>query len=75
MKDYYYIVTVTCDSSEEADQVMAERISPNEDYGFDYSIDWDYSHSDTPNGVGYGGLSNVCPPDGVGRCRTNVLLP
>lgn len=47
MKDYFYIVTVTCETSEEADQVMAERIGPDEDYGFEYSVDWSYSHSDT----------------------------
>ena len=48
MKDHFYIVTVTCETQEEADQVMVERIGPDEDYGFEYSIDWQYSHKDDP---------------------------
>jgi hypothetical protein len=48
VKDHFYIVTVTCETLEEANQVIVERIGPEEDYGFEYSIDWQYSHSDTP---------------------------
>lgn len=40
VSDYEYIVTVTAASREEADQVMAERIGYDEDYGFFYRIDW-----------------------------------
>jgi hypothetical protein len=35
-----FTVTVTGCTPEQAVQVMAERISPDEDYGFDYSIDF-----------------------------------
>ena len=35
-----YVVTVTTATREQADQVMAERIGYDEDYGFAYSIDW-----------------------------------
>lgn len=33
-----FIVTVTGCSAEQADQVLNERISPDEDYGFPYEI-------------------------------------
>lgn len=35
-----FVVTVECDTAEQAEQVMAERIGPDEDYGFEYTIDW-----------------------------------
>lgn len=35
-----YVVTVWAESREQADQVMTERIGPDEDYGFEYRIDW-----------------------------------
>ena len=47
MKDYFYIVTVTAETDEDADTVMAERIGYDEDYGFEYSIDWQYSHKES----------------------------
>lgn len=37
---FHFLVTVTAETREEAEQVMAERINPDEDYGFDYTIDW-----------------------------------
>ena len=40
MAVYRYVVTVECDSQEHADQVVSERIDHDEDYGFDYSLDW-----------------------------------
>lgn len=49
MKDHFYIVTVTCETSEEADKVITECFSSEEDYGFEYSINWDYSHDDNPS--------------------------
>lgn len=41
MKDFRYIVTVTCATGEEADTVLAERLSHDEDYGFDYTVGWE----------------------------------
>lgn len=41
MPTYVYTVEVTTDTVDQADQVMAERIEPNEDYGFDYTIHWE----------------------------------
>lgn len=38
MKHFHYIVTVACETAEEAEQVMGERLSYDEDYGFDYSV-------------------------------------
>lgn len=43
---FRYYVTVECETAEEADTVMAERIGYDEDYGFYYSIDYDF-HSVT----------------------------
>ena len=40
MADFTYTVTVTAATKADADQVMAERIGPDEDYGFDYQIGW-----------------------------------
>lgn len=36
-----YTVTVDGCPKEQADEVMANRISVDEDYGFDYAIDWE----------------------------------
>lgn len=38
MTEYTFIVTVSGCSAEDARTVMAERICPDEDYGFDYEI-------------------------------------
>jgi len=38
MPEYVYTVTVEADTEEQADMVMAERILPEEDLGFDYGI-------------------------------------
>lgn len=40
MDVYRYMVTVEAPSPEQADQVMAERITHDEDLGFDYTLDW-----------------------------------
>lgn len=37
---FYYLTFVTAESQEQADQVMAERLQPDEDYGFDYAVDY-----------------------------------
>ena len=34
-----YTVTVTCDTREQADTVMSERINHDADYGFPYRIE------------------------------------
>ncbi len=36
--DWYYMVKVEADTLEQADQVMTERIDPDEELGFDYRI-------------------------------------
>jgi hypothetical protein len=38
MPDYEFVVTVSCATAEEAQQVMVQRIDYDEDYGFYYSI-------------------------------------
>lgn len=40
MTVYRYVVTVECESSLDAERVIAERLAHDEDYGFDYSLDW-----------------------------------
>jgi len=42
MNHYTFVVNVECFSEEEAVHVMNERICYDEDYGFDYKIDWDF---------------------------------
>lgn len=37
---YRYVVTVKCESSLDAERVIGERLAHDEDYGFDYSLDW-----------------------------------
>lgn len=41
MNAYRYVVIVECETAEEAATVMAERCEPNEDYGFDYTIEYE----------------------------------
>lgn len=40
MKEYTFTVTVRGCTGEQAQRVMAERILHDEDYGFDYEIDY-----------------------------------
>lgn len=40
MTDYIYTVTVNTDTYDHAEQVMSERLGPDEDYGFDYTVEW-----------------------------------
>lgn len=37
---FFYVVRVDCEDKEQADHVMAERLGHDEDYGFDYTLDW-----------------------------------
>ena len=37
---FYFDVCVDTDTQEHAEQVMCERLGPDEDYGFDYQVDW-----------------------------------
>ena len=41
MKKYTFITTVEANSADEANQVIAERLGHDEDYGFDYRVDWE----------------------------------
>lgn len=43
MARYIYTVIVECDTAAQAEQVIAERLGTDEDYGFDYMIEIDYS--------------------------------
>jgi len=38
MSEFEYVIVVSVDTKQNADQVIAERIYFDEDYGFDYSI-------------------------------------
>lgn len=48
MADHTFTVTVSDCTYDEALTVMAERIGPDEDYGFDYTIDWTADLADLP---------------------------
>ena len=51
-KSYTFAVTVTGCTPEQALQVMGERIHHDEDYGFDYRIDFDENQTvRTVNGI------------------------
>jgi hypothetical protein len=36
----YYVITVHAPDEEKADEVIANRLGPDEDYGFDYTLEW-----------------------------------
>lgn len=38
LTNFTYTVTVRCETHEQADIVMSERLGCDEDYGFDYTI-------------------------------------
>ena len=38
---YHAVVEVDCDTREQAEQVFAERLGYDEDYGFPYTLEWD----------------------------------
>lgn len=38
--EFTFTVTVEADNEAQADQVMAERLSHDEDYGFNYLVTW-----------------------------------
>lgn len=38
---FVYTVRVDAASLAEADVVMNERLGPDEDYGFEYSVEWE----------------------------------
>ena len=40
MKEFRFVVTVQAETEDQAKQVMDERVYYDEDYGFDYQINW-----------------------------------
>ena len=40
--EYTFIVTVNCENSYSASIVMEERLAYDEDYGFPYTVDWEW---------------------------------
>ena len=48
LKEFSFIVTVEAASVDEAVQVMSERINHDEEYGFDYTIEWNERASHDP---------------------------
>lgn len=40
MNAYHFTVVVTTGTEDEAKQVMGERLGHDEDYGFEYVVDW-----------------------------------
>jgi hypothetical protein len=40
MDAFYFIVRVDTDTEEHAEQVMAERLGCDENYGFDYTVNY-----------------------------------
>lgn len=56
MSRFVYAVELECESQGEADQVLAERLGYDEDYGFAYRIcAWDFEYTEEVlNDVGLG---------------------
>jgi hypothetical protein len=40
MNKFIFLVTVECDTAEQAETVMSERLDCDEWYGFDYEVGW-----------------------------------
>jgi hypothetical protein len=55
MKHRFIVEVLDC-TLEQAEQVMAERINVDEDYGFDYRIDWEPVIEQPP----IGGICDEC---------------
>lgn len=53
--NFKFTVTVTADTAREAEQVMAERLGHDEDYGFDYEL----GYSERPVGMDGGFFRTV----------------
>lgn len=51
MPRFDYVVTVECESREQAETVMAEHLAAEVDCGFDYSV-WDWEITGDPDGYG-----------------------
>lgn len=47
MENYFYIVTVSCETRQQADLVMENRIEFNADYGFEYQVDHEFNSKDS----------------------------
>lgn len=47
--DHNFTVHVSGCTREQAEEVMSERIGPDEDYGFDYTIGWEDAPTETAN--------------------------
>lgn len=72
MTDFRYTTTVTAATGDEADQVMAERLGPDEDYGFEYRLDYRPAKAATgyPAVVAWG--REVGEVDGVALVRSEA---
>ncbi len=46
---FTYNVTVECGSRFLADRVLSERLGHDEDYGFDYTVDWSFRYHTGPD--------------------------
>lgn len=49
--NHTFTVTVGDCTNDQAHKVMTERLGHDEDYGFDYSVDWTEKSDDTPGGT------------------------
>jgi hypothetical protein len=67
MTTFSFTVTVECDTIDEARTVMAERIDPDEDYGFVYTIDWFWPAGGSPVLTPIV-TPVVMPREGIDRC-------
>lgn len=45
---FYFVAWVDCATQAEAEQVMSERLGPEEDYGFPYTVDYRFRGTTNP---------------------------
>lgn len=79
MRKHYYTVAVETDDPDNADEVMSERIYFDEDYGFDYRIDFEPQPKTDTYGRDWSELpwEELCDecgqPDNCGDCDHTKL--
>jgi len=46
MPTFRYIVTIECEDEDDAETVIGERLGFDEDYGFEYTLDFEHDTRD-----------------------------
>lgn len=49
MPKFIYIVTIECDEMRDAERVIGERLGFDENYGFNYTLDFEHASCANPD--------------------------